>query len=207
MCLLGLCTLLTCWTKMRSILCNDILKWVGQISPNGLQSCYSGLCILFLNCNKTFLTLTLTLTFQSLGILDYYRVKQRSRWRTHSCNKPIFFWGEELALRCLYFCVNCRHTCMNDKNILNEWFPLTHYGRVTHICVCKPTITGSDNGLSPWRRQAIIWTNAGILTAGVVNWEVIHQTANPSRTQQGYHWSPSWVLVTPHLKWQHICGT
>ena len=32
-----------------------------------------------------------------------------------------------------------------------------------HICVSKLTITGSDNGLSPGRRQAIIWTNAGIL--------------------------------------------
>ena len=41
--------------------------------------------------------------------------------------------------------------------------PLTHWGRVTHICVGKLTIIGSDNGLSPGRRQAIIWTNAGIL--------------------------------------------
>ena len=40
---------------------------------------------------------------------------------------------------------------------------LTHWGRVTHICVCKLTIIGSDNGLSPGRRQAIIQTNAGIL--------------------------------------------
>ena len=40
---------------------------------------------------------------------------------------------------------------------------LTHWGRVTHICVSKLTIIGSDNGLSPGRRQAIIWTNAGIL--------------------------------------------
>ena len=40
---------------------------------------------------------------------------------------------------------------------------LTHWGRVTHICVAKLTIIGSDNGLSPGRRQAIIWTNAGIL--------------------------------------------
>ena len=31
------------------------------------------------------------------------------------------------------------------------------------ICVSKLTIIGSDNGLSPGRRQAIIWTNAGIL--------------------------------------------
>ena len=42
-------------------------------------------------------------------------------------------------------------------------FALTHWGRVTHICVNRLTITGSDNGLSPGRRQAIIWTNAGIL--------------------------------------------
>ena len=39
---------------------------------------------------------------------------------------------------------------------------MTHSGRVTHTCVSKLTIIGSDNGLSPGRRQAIIWTNAGI---------------------------------------------
>ena len=43
---------------------------------------------------------------------------------------------------------------------------LTHWGRVTHICVSKLTINGSDNGLSPDRCQAIIWTNAGILLIG-----------------------------------------
>ena len=43
---------------------------------------------------------------------------------------------------------------------------LTHWGRVTHICVVDLTIIGSDNGLSPGRRQAIIWTNAGILLIG-----------------------------------------
>ena len=41
--------------------------------------------------------------------------------------------------------------------------PLTHWGRVTHICVSKITIIGSDNDLSPDRCQAIIWTNVGIL--------------------------------------------
>ena len=46
------------------------------------------------------------------------------------------------------------------------WITLTHWGRVTHICVSKLTIIGSDNGLSPERRQAIIWTNAGILLMG-----------------------------------------
>ena len=42
----------------------------------------------------------------------------------------------------------------------------SHWGRVTHICVGKLTIIGSDNGLSPGRRQVIIWTNAGILLIG-----------------------------------------
>ena len=43
---------------------------------------------------------------------------------------------------------------------------LTHWGRVTHICVVKLTIIGSDTGLSPGRRQAIIWTNTGMLLIG-----------------------------------------
>ena len=41
--------------------------------------------------------------------------------------------------------------------------PLTHWDRVAHICVSKLTSIGSDNDLSPGRRQASIWTNAGIL--------------------------------------------
>ena len=36
-------------------------------------------------------------------------------------------------------------------------------GQVRHICVTKLIIIGSNNGLSPGRRQAIIWTNDGIL--------------------------------------------
>ena len=39
---------------------------------------------------------------------------------------------------------------------------------MTHICVSKLTIICSDNGLSPGRRQAIIWTNAGILLIGTL---------------------------------------
>ena len=35
-----------------------------------------------------------------------------------------------------------------------------------HICVGKLTIIGSNNGLSPSRRQAIIRTNDGILFIG-----------------------------------------
>ena len=49
---------------------------------------------------------------------------------------------------------------------LYDGIPSTHWGRVTHICVGNLTIIGPDNGLSPGRRQAIIWTNAGILLIG-----------------------------------------
>ena len=78
-----------------------------------------------------------------------------SRW-TNLFNKPIITGFKTLHsknyandLPCVVFCCG-----------------LTHWGRVTHICVSKLTIIGSDNGLSPGRRQAIIWTNAGILLIG-----------------------------------------
>ena len=43
---------------------------------------------------------------------------------------------------------------------------LTHWGQLTHICISKVIIIGSDNGLLPSRCQAIIWTNAGMLLIG-----------------------------------------
>ena len=53
------------------------------------------------------------------------------------------------------------------KLIMNLIF-LTLWGRVMHICVSNLTIIGSDNGLSPGRRQTIVWTNAGILLTGLL---------------------------------------
>ena len=52
----------------------------------------------------------------------------------------------------------------NSRGYL-AWY-LTHWGRVTHICVSKLTIIDSDDGLSPGRRRTIIWTNAKILLLG-----------------------------------------
>ena len=54
----------------------------------------------------------------------------------------------------------------NAFSIKRKVFTLTHWGRVTHICIGELTIVGSNNGLSPGRRQAIIWTNAVILLIG-----------------------------------------
>ena len=55
---------------------------------------------------------------------------------------------------------NIRHDALYSISML------THWGRMTHICVSKLTTIGSDNGLSPGRRQAIFWTNDGILSIG-----------------------------------------
>ena len=40
--------------------------------------------------------------------------------------------------------------------------------RVTHVWVDNLTIIGSDNGLAPGRRQAIIRTSAGVLLIGTL---------------------------------------
>ena len=50
-----------------------------------------------------------------------------------------------------------RHMASLDYN------KLTHLPLVLHICVSRLTIIGWDNGLSPIRRQAIIYSNAGLL--------------------------------------------
>ena len=104
---------------------------------------------------------------------------------------------------------------------------LTHWGRMTHICVSKLTIIGSDNGLSPGRRQAIIWTNAGILLIGPLRTNVsemlieihtfsfkkMHLKMWPGRwrpfclglnvlMQWSYYTEPSiWCMCQNHQEW------
>ena len=76
-------------------------------------------------------------------------------------------WSWNSGVYTMYVCifVAVPQTAMMLLSYLSgtHWYgDLTHWGRVTHICVDKLTIIGSDNGLSPEQRQAIIWTNAGI---------------------------------------------
>ena len=69
-------------------------------------------------------------------------------------------------------------TCPYPRDMFSSKYPLyviidqsywfNSWGWVTHICVSKLTIIGWDNGLSPVRRQAIIWTNAGIVLIGTL---------------------------------------
>ena len=73
---------------------------------------------------------------------------------------PAWIWNAAIRTRTEFW-----FAAMTLENILiYEIFSLlTHWGRVTHICVGNLTIIGSDNGSSPGRRQAITWTNVGIL--------------------------------------------
>ena len=81
------------------------------------------------------------------------------------------------------YCWNVDNACLHSRCIISHtksirmvspsiWLLitctvfLTHWGRVKHLCVSKLTIIGSDNGLSPGRRQAIVWTIAWILLIG-----------------------------------------
>ena len=63
-------------------------------------------------------------------------------------------------------CVNLLRPLMSVRRHKASRHVFTHWVRVTHICVSDPTSIGSDNDLSPGRRQAIIWTNAGIFLIG-----------------------------------------
>ena len=97
------------------------------------------------------------LTFAPKGSIDNMSaLLQMMAWRQVSNQ-----WWLSLKTTCMHHPVSFYQQGSTGIRI---W--LTHWGRVTHICVSRLTITGLDNGLSPGRRQAIIWTNAGILLIG-----------------------------------------
>ena len=78
----------------------------------------------------------------------------------------------------------------DDKSALVQ---LTHWGWVKHIRVGNLTIIGSDNSLLPGRRQAIIWTNAGLLLIGPL----------------GTYLSEIWIQIQFSLKkidWKMLSG-
>ena len=105
---------------------------------------------------------------------------------------------------------------------------LIDWARVTRICVGNLTIIGSDNYLSPGRRHAIIWTDAGILLIGPSKTDfnkIIHfhsrklenvlliarfmgPTWGPSgadMTQVGPRWAPWTLLSGSSARWRPFC--
>ena len=91
-----------------------------------------------------------------------------------SCNLShqinlLFCFTKPYAFNVFSWYVNCCGlTSQVSFRVLHlQFHSLTHWGQATHIWVSKLTIIASDNGLSPGRRQAIIWNNAGILSIGL----------------------------------------
>ena len=84
-------------------------------------------------------------------------------------SKFIFQQGLEWLYWELYFFRHSFHIeyiqdlYLTRGNVYHRTYLITHWGQVTHICVSKLTTAGSDNGLSPDRRLAIIWSNARML--------------------------------------------
>ena len=107
-----------------------------------------------------------------------------SHMHIHNTHPFLFWFGFRSWLWIITSCAIFTHNLLGcfagtdnltiPRGFMVSWTPgkvpyeniLTHWGRVTHICVGNLTIIGSDNGLSPGRRQAITWTNVGILLIG-----------------------------------------
>ena len=77
---------------------------------------------------------------------------------------------------------------------------LTHGGEMTHICVSRLTITGSDNGLLPGRHQAIISTNAGIVLIGPLKTNL-----NENAIEILTFSFPKMQLKVSSAKWRPFC--
>ena len=82
-------------------------------------------------------------------ILDKTLPILKTDFQLYLCASLIQKMGFELAHCKKIVCPDVTYMGRLDKE-------LTHWGRVTHICVGNLTTIGSDNGLSPDRRQAII---------------------------------------------------
>ena len=138
------CKLIVLCLKCKTLVCQpfDIALYV--FSPVGLTSCHE---IYTRCCVKNSLIVVFECFHKLLSFCTFLRHQGSQNATLHHWERKIGAVDEPLV------------PCMM---VHFRVLVLTHWGRVTLICVSKLTIIGSDNGLSPGRRQAIIWTNAGI---------------------------------------------
>ena len=104
-------------------------------------------------------------SIQSIQLfMNHILISHRQHWLT------VFHLTEGLEMSCCDFTIVTKHGMSTKMHTVCVFLVLpiylTHWDRVTHTCLGKLTSIGSDNGLSPGRRQAIIWTSAGILSIG-----------------------------------------
>ena len=81
----------------------------------------------------------------------------------------------------------CVPVCVNPKLVL------THWGRVTHICVGNLTIIGSDNGLSPSHYLNQCWN--------IVNWTLRNKLQWNSNRNSKFSFKKTHLKMSPG-KWR-----
>ena len=134
----------------------------------------------FITLSLAIKILKYTFTYQTLFLIANKILLNSKKlvWKKKGIFKLLFCSGQSKYIfetkekhhagECSMSCKICKSFCFTMVSAMSKStvLKLTHWGRATHICVGKLTIIVSDNGLSPGRRQAIIWTNAGILLIG-----------------------------------------
>ena len=103
---------------------------------------------------------------------------------------PTFYWRKSIRK---YLLPTVSHFILSSMC-------LTHLPLVPHICISGSGQHASDNGLSPIRHQAIIWTNAGLLSIGPLGTnfsEILIKIQNFSFTKMHVKRSSA--------KWQPFC--
>ena len=104
----------------------------------------------------------------------------------------------------------------------------THLPLVSHICVSGWVIIGKGNGLSPFRRQAITWTNAGLLLIALMgtnlseiwigilsfSFKKMHSKMSSAKmatilsrergVKPAVSWHTNYMISGGHIMWEHI---
>ena len=106
----------------------------------------------------------------------------------------------------------CRATCVSKSKIFQEMYKiliesmkkalrntnctkhdLTHWGRVTHICVGKLTIIGSDNDLSPSQAAPSHYLNQC--------WNIVNLTLG---NKLQWNFNRNWNILIPENAFEYI---
>ena len=132
----------------------------GNISNNlstSVLTCVNRQSYIYFNCIIAYTYNTRSVCLWIHSNLPYAGTKTQTTISWLRGNKPLDLWLQMHS-----------HTTSipGDYMTCQTHSHLTHWGRVMHICVNKIIVIASDNGLWPGRRQAIIWTNAGIFLSG-----------------------------------------
>ena len=158
---------------IRSVLCQNLFShgypcndFAGEIPLANYRETswdlggiiYNGRC---LSCQRSFWLLYDIALYNVLSfeVLLYFALNKISLYNVLPFEVLLYFALNKISTGCnwmiLFVCSSLHLYIMVYFKVLPD-DNLTHWGWATHICISKLTIIGSDNGLSPGRRQAML---------------------------------------------------